>query len=88
LSPAPPTDDVLHLLSAAIMRRLRQQGRAPATLDPDADLVERGLIDSQALLDIILEVEERSRRQFDASLMDFDRGITLRWLAAAFTEAG
>lgn len=80
--------EVQNLLEDAVLRRLRQQGRPSTAIDPDIDLVERGVIDSQALLDIILEVEESSGCQFDAALMDFDAGISLRWLAAAFTHVG
>ena len=76
----------LHLLSDAMLRRLRQDGRTPK-IDPDTDLIETGLIDSQALLDVILDVEANSGRLFDAEGMDFERGVTLRRLAAAFATA-
>jgi acyl carrier protein len=77
----------LILLTDALARRLRQNGRATSRIDPDADLIEQGLIDSQALLDMILEVEQGSGRLFDADGMDFESGVTLRRLAAAFTAA-
>lgn len=71
-------------LADALTRRLRQDGRAMPRIDPDTDLIELGLVDSQALLDMILDVEEESGRQFDADGMDFESGVTLRRLAAAF----
>lgn len=74
----------LTLLSDALAGRLRKEGRATPRIDLDADLVEFGLIDSQALLDIILDVEQGSGRLFDADGMDFESGVTLRRLAAAF----
>lgn len=72
------------LLTEALARKLGGEGRA-ARIDTDADLVELGLIDSQALLDIILDVEASSGCMFDAEGMDFEHGVTLRGLAAAFT---
>ncbi|HEY1935348.1 MAG TPA: phosphopantetheine-binding protein [Acetobacteraceae bacterium] len=75
----------LTLLTDALSQRLRQEGRGASGIDPDADLIELGLIDSQALLDMILEVEQESGRMFDADGMDFEGGVTLRRLAAAFT---
>ena len=39
---------------------------------PDADLIELGLVDSQALLDVILEVEQQSGCLFDAERIDFE----------------
>ena len=75
----------LPLLTEALTRKLRQEGRNTGRLDPDADMIELGLIDSQALLDIILEVEEACGVMFDAEGMDFENGVTLRRLAAAFT---
>ncbi len=77
----------LMLLNDALAQRFRKDGRATAGIDPDADLIELGLIDSQALLDMILDVEQASGRLFDADGMDFESGVTLRRLAAAFAEA-
>jgi hypothetical protein len=74
----------LALLTEALARRLRQDGRTNARIDPDCDLIELGLIDSQALLDMILDVEQGCGRMFDADGMDFESGVTLRRLAAAF----
>jgi hypothetical protein len=76
----------LALLTDALARRLRQDGRTTPRIDADADLIELGLVDSQALLDMILDVEQGSGRLFDADGMDFERGVTLRRLAAAFAE--
>jgi acyl carrier protein len=82
LTPDSPT---LSLLADALAHRLRQEGNGPRRIDPDADLIELGLIDSQGLLDMILDVEQVSGRMFDADDMDFEYGVTLRRLAAAFS---
>jgi hypothetical protein len=81
------SDPPLALLSDALTRRLRQDGRSAPKIDPDTDLIELGLIDSQALLDVILDVEQGSGRLFDADGMDFESGVTLRRLADAFSES-
>jgi acyl carrier protein len=77
----------LILLSDALATRLRKDGRGNARVDPDTDLIELGLVDSQALLDMILDVEQGSGHMFDAEGMDFESGVTLRRLAAAFAPA-
>jgi hypothetical protein len=85
--------DIVHdrlplvLLSDALTRRLRQDGRSASKIDADLDLIESGLVDSQALLDVILDVEGECGRMFDADGMDFESGVTLRRLAAAFVAA-
>lgn len=82
------TTPIQHLITDALAQRLRQDGRAIPRIDPDADLIDLGILDSQALLDVILDVEQRSDRLFDADGMDFERGVTLRRLAAAFSSSG
>jgi hypothetical protein len=74
----------LTLLTDALAQRLRREGRTAPRIDADADLIELGLVDSQALLDMILDVEQGSGQLFDAEGMDFEGGVTLRRLAAAF----
>ena len=78
----------LALLTDALALRLRREGRTAARIDPDADLIQMGLVDSQALLDMILDCEQGSGQMFDADGMDFESGVTLHRLAAAFTAAG
>jgi hypothetical protein len=81
-------DSPLRLLTDALARQLRRDGRAASRIDLDADLLALGVVDSQALLDMILDVEQGSGRLFDADGMDFESGVTLRRLAAAFAPAG
>lgn len=78
-----PNDDILPLLSDTLTRLLGKSGRN-LRIEDDTDLIERGVLDSQALLDLILEVENHSDRLFDAEQIDFESGITLRRIAAAF----
>jgi len=77
----------LALLTDALTLRLRQEGRTAIHIDPDTDLIQVGLVDSQALLDMILDCEQGSGQMFDADGMDFESGVTLRRLAAAFTAS-
>jgi len=74
----------LQLLSEALTRRLRRDGRNTVRIDADSDLIDLGVVDSQGLLDMILDAEAGSGQMFDADGMDFESGVTLRRLAAAF----
>jgi len=78
---------MMGLIGDTVARRLRPSRGGSPRIDPDADLMEYGLLDSVALLDIILEVEQKSGTQFDADGVDLDGGLTLRRLAAAFGRA-
>ncbi|HUB43557.1 MAG TPA: hypothetical protein VMB73_01100 [Acetobacteraceae bacterium] len=75
---------LLRLLSDALAQRLHRDGRNTVRIDADTDLIELGIVDSQALLDMILDAEAGSGQLFDAEGMDFESGVTLRRLAAAF----
>lgn len=72
------------VLAEALARKLRDAGRIVAVAR-DTALMESGLIDSQDLLDLILEVEERCGRVFDPECFDGGDAITLAKLAGAFT---
>ena len=76
----------LSLVTEALGRRLRQEGRTLPRIGPNDDLIEKGLVDSQALLDVILDVEQQSGCLFNADSIDFESGMTLRHLAAAFAD--
>lgn len=81
--PSDASSAILLLLTDTLTRRLGKTGRG-IRIEHDTDLVERGVLDSQALLDLILEVEQHSNRMFDAERIDFEGGVTLRRIAAAF----
>lgn len=76
-------DPVLQVLGEALRRRLGGAG-GKGRIEYDTDLIETGILDSQALLDLVLEVEQRTERLFDAEAIDFEHGVTLRGIAAAF----
>ena len=76
---------LLRTLTEILARRLRADGRAAPAFDETTSLLEGGLIDSQALLDVILEVETTCGRVFDPDRVDFAGELTLGTLAHAFT---
>ena len=87
MSNSMPDGPPLMVLSDVLMRRLRQEGRSASKIHADLDLIDAGIVDSQALLDVILEVEGQCGRMFDFDAMDFERGVTLRRLSAAFVAS-
>lgn len=86
---ADPADSaVLERLEAALMRKLSAAGIPATAIGEGTCLFETGAVDSQGLLDLILEVEDGVGRVFDPARIDFERGITLGQLAGAFVESG
>jgi hypothetical protein len=77
-------DMVLRMLTEALARKLGRAGASAAGIGRESKLLEIGIIDSQGLLDIILEVEESSGRVFDPMRLDLESGVTLGMLAGAF----
>ena len=77
---------VREVLRGALARYLGRAGRAEALIDARTDLLQLGPIDSQALVDIILEVEESSGRIFDPERLSLEGGITLDTIAGAFAN--
>ena len=53
-------------------------------IDEECNLVELGIIDSEDLVDIILEVEEQCRCEFNPEAVNMENGLTLRSLVSAF----
>jgi acyl carrier protein len=82
--PVGDSEPILLLLTDILRRQLGRGGRA-MRIETDVDLIERGVLDSQGFLDLILEAEQKSDRMFDAERIDFESGgMTLQRLAAAF----
>jgi hypothetical protein len=77
---------VRRLLFEALTRKLGEAGAPTAGVDETTPLIDLGVIDSQGLLDIILEAEDGCGLTFDPLLIDFESGVTLERIAAAFTE--
>jgi len=67
-----------------IMAALVALGNDAARIGGTTELLAVGLIDSKALLDIILEVEQRCNVQFDPERINFEDTLTLNALAASF----
>ena len=77
---------VRRLLMEVLLRKLGEAGAAADGIDETTALIELGVIDSQGLLDIILEVEDGCGRMFDPMLIDLEGEVTLHSIAAAFEE--
>jgi acyl carrier protein len=74
----------LEILRSALAKIITEKGKRLIRIDEGIDLVEIGAIDSEALLDLILEVEERSGLRFRPDRIDFETGLTVQKLADAF----
>lgn len=68
----------------ALMRKLSAAGRDSGSVDDGSKLLELGLIDSEDLIEIILEVEEQCECQFDPEGIDLESGLTLAGLIGSF----
>lgn len=77
-------DTVLQILKDTLLRKLAAAGIREPALQEGTDLLNVGLIDSQGLLDVVLEVEEKCGRVFDPENIDIESGVTIGKLAAAF----
>jgi len=75
---------VLGSLRQALARKLEAAGGRPVVVEESSNLLEIGVVDSQGLLDLILEVEESCGLMFDPARIDLESGVTLGVLAQAF----
>lgn len=75
---------VLQILTDTLLRKLAAAGIREPALHEGTDLLNVGLIDSQGLLDVVLEVEEKCGRVFDPEHIDFESRVTIGKLASAF----
>ena len=73
------------MVVAALQRKL-DHGHQPSTSDvaDDTDLVRLGLVDSVAILDVLLEVEATCGTELDTDRLDFQGGLTVRKLVEPF----
>ena len=78
---------VRRLLTEVLLRKLAQAGVPAAGIDETTELMDLGVIDSQDLLDVILEVEEGCGFYFDALRLDLESEVTLQRIATAVTLA-
>ena len=59
----------------------RANGRA---LSDDSDIFALGLVDSMALLDVVLQVENQTGLTFSPDNIDFEKGVSVQSIAGAF----
>jgi acyl carrier protein len=76
---------VRQLLMDLLVRKLVEGGIPVTGIDEKTALIDLGVIDSQGLLDLILEVEDRSGLIFDPLRIDLEGVVTLERIAAAFS---
>lgn len=72
----------------AIRRTLSASGHDRSDIDEQSKLLELGLIDSEDLVEIILEVEQLCGCEFNPEQMDLEAGLTLGGLSSAFMSRG
>ena len=77
-------DTALQALRQALARKLGGAGRRTSAIGDNSNLFDVGVVDSQGLLDLILEVEENCGLMFDPARINFENGVTLGALALAF----
>jgi acyl carrier protein len=65
----------------------RRSGSDPATIDPDFDYIERGLLDSLGTMDLFLFVEETYDMKFPVEDYDVRKANTARTLYAHYASA-
>lgn len=77
-------DPFLALLLNTVRTQIERNRGVPNDLDAGTELLAQGIVDSQELLDIILQVEQISGRDFDIERLDIEQGLTVARLAEAF----
>jgi acyl carrier protein len=73
---------VLHALAG----KLSASDCGRIDIDEKSQLVELGLIDSEDLIEIIVEVEQQCGCEFSPERMDLEAGLTLGGLISAFVS--
>ena len=67
-----------------LLRRLRAAGRGSREIADGSQLLELGIIDSEDLVEMILEVEEQCDCEFNPIEIDLEAGLTLAGLVRSF----
>jgi acyl carrier protein len=73
---------------STLRRTLSASGHGWNDIDEQSRLLELGLIDSEDLIEIILEVEQQCGCEFNPEQMDLEAGLTLGELISAFVSRG
>jgi acyl carrier protein len=72
----------------ALAGKLSGAGRGDIEIDEKSQLLEFGVIDSEDLIDIILEVEQQCGCEFNPEKMDLETGLTISGLIGSFVPRG
>jgi acyl carrier protein len=72
----------------ALMGKLDAAGRGRNDLDDGSKLLELGLVDSEDLIEIILDVEVQCGCEFNPQEIDLETGLTLGNLIGSFVVRG
>lgn len=87
----PNSVDIEGLRSAvlrALAGKLSPASRGRIDIDEKSPLLELGLIDSEDLIEVILEVEQQSGCEFNPQEIDLETGLTLAGLIGSFVARG
>lgn len=84
MRPAAGDELIRSTVLQALLRKLRAAGRDCDDIDERSELLALGLIDSEDVIEIILEVEQRCGCEFDPLEMDLETGLTLGGLISSF----
>jgi acyl carrier protein len=71
-----------------LLQRLAVSGHPDSDLAQGTRLLELGLIDSEDLVEVILEVEENYNCEFDPTKIDLESGLTLAGFVSSFSVRG
>ncbi len=72
------------IVRETLLQRLTAAGFPASELGDGTKLFELGLIDSEDLVEVILEVEERCQCEFDPTAIDLEGGLTLAGFTRSF----
>lgn len=75
-------DLIWQIILRALAPRLSAAGNS--TIEADTNLAKLGLVDSAALLDIIVQVESEAGVEFNPEGLDLEEGLTMQALVSAF----
>lgn len=71
-----------------LLQRLAAAGHPDSDLAQGTRLLELGLIDSEDLVEVILEVEESCNCEFNPTDIDLESGLTLAAFVSSFSMRG
>jgi len=75
-------DLIGQIVMRALTPRLSEAGIS--SIEADTNLAKLGLVDSAALLDIIVQVESEAGVEFNPVGLDLEEGLTMHALVSAF----